>query len=54
MPIEPTSLVDDNIKELFYGFTKTSIRTIKSAIAWKDKMYHAKGTKCYFNRDFDY
>ena len=54
MQTEPTSIFDNDIKELLYGFTKTYIRTMKSAIAWKDKMIHVKGTTSYFDKYFDY
>ena len=54
MPTEPKSLFDDDMKELLYGWTKTYIRTNKSAIAWKDKMTHVEGTTSYFDKNFDY
>ena len=53
-PIEPTSLFDDDIKEILYSFTKTYIRTIKSAIDWNYKMTYVMGTTCYFGVDSDY
>ena len=54
MPTKSTSLFDDDIKELLYGWTKTYIRTMKSATAWKDKMTHVKGSTSYFDKNFDY
>ena len=54
IPTESTSFFDDDIKELLYGFTKISDKTMKSAIAWKDNMSHAKGTESYSGKDFDY
>ena len=44
MPIEPTSLFDDDIKELLYGWTKTYIGT----------MTYVKGATSYSGKDFDY
>ena len=53
-PTESKSFFDDDIKDLFNGFTKTSIKGIEYTIAWKDNMSHIKGTKSYNNDDFDY
>ena len=45
MPTEPRNLFDDDIKDLFYGFTKIFIKILKCAIIWKNNMSHVKGKK---------
>ena len=54
IPIEPRSLFDDDIMDLFYGFTKTSIKCMNCAVMWKDNMSHVEERKSCSDEDFNY
>lgn len=54
IPTEPTSLFDDNIKELLYDIKKNFIRTMKVTITSNDKISNVKGTESYLDKGFGY
>ena len=51
---EPKNIFDDDIKDLFYSFTRYSIKSMKCTISWKNNMLHVKGRKSWFDEDLDY